>query len=94
MASLPLHGFTASLPASSACGHAHTPTHSPAGVRLADGRVFRGRTIISNATRWDTFEGLVGKERMPRSESLFRYTARLRLECGATACHCTGVAAH
>lgn len=25
------------------------------GVRLSDGREFFARTIISNATRWDTF---------------------------------------
>lgn len=42
------------------------------GVQLADGRVFRGRSIISNATRWDTFEGMIGQERMPQSEHLFR----------------------
>lgn len=42
------------------------------GVRLADGRVLKGKTVISNATRWDTFEGLVGEERLPNSERLFR----------------------
>jgi prolycopene isomerase len=42
------------------------------GVRLADGRVLKGKTVISNATRWDTFEGLVGEERLPDSERLFR----------------------
>lgn len=44
-----------------------------AGVRLADGRVFRGKSIISNATRWDTFEGLMGESKMPESEKLFRW---------------------
>lgn len=54
-------------------------THGPdadhleaTGVRLADGRVFRGRTIISNATRWDTFEGLMPGQELPHSEALFR----------------------
>ena len=42
------------------------------GVRLADGRVFRGKAIVSNATRWDTFEKLLAHEEMPKSESLFR----------------------
>lgn len=42
------------------------------GVRLADGRVFRGKTVVSNATRWDTFEGMIGEERLPESERLFR----------------------
>jgi hypothetical protein len=43
------------------------------GVRLADGRVFRGKTVVSNATRWDTFEKLMGgEERLPPSEKAFR----------------------
>jgi phytoene dehydrogenase-like protein len=46
------------------------------GVRLADGRTYRGKVIVSNATRWDTFEGLIGESKMPESEKLFRY-ARL-----------------
>ncbi len=42
------------------------------GARLADGRVFRGRTVVSNATRWDTFDGLLPPERLPEPERLFR----------------------
>ena len=43
------------------------------GVRLADGRVFRGKTVVSNATRWDTFEKLLGgEEKLPPSEQAFR----------------------
>ncbi|KAL4439820.1 hypothetical protein ABPG75_002821 [Micractinium tetrahymenae] len=42
------------------------------GVRLADGRVFRGKTVVSNATRWDTFEGMIGEDKLPESERLFR----------------------
>ncbi|KAK9809036.1 hypothetical protein WJX72_008256 [[Myrmecia] bisecta] len=42
------------------------------GVRLADGRVYRGKTVVSNATRWDTFENMIGEERLPESEKLFR----------------------
>jgi prolycopene isomerase len=42
------------------------------GVRLADGRVYKGKVVISNATRWDTFEGLIGEQQMPESERLFR----------------------
>jgi prolycopene isomerase len=41
-------------------------------VRLADGRVFRGKSVVSNATRWDTFEHMVGEERMPEDEREFR----------------------
>lgn len=40
------------------------------GVRLADGREYRAKAVISNATRWDTFEGML--KEMPRSEELFR----------------------
>ena len=29
------------------------------GVRLADGRTFRARTVVSNATHWDTFDRLL-----------------------------------
>ena len=47
------------------------------GVRLADGRVFRARAVISNATRWDTFEGLVGERHMPEAERLFRCAVRV-----------------
>lgn len=31
------------------------------GVRLSDGRQFRSKTVISNASRWDTFEGMIGE---------------------------------
>ena len=34
--------------------------------------VHRGKTIISNATRWDTFEAMMGEERLPPSEAAFR----------------------
>ncbi|GMH35734.1 hypothetical protein BSKO_03602 [Bryopsis sp. KO-2023] len=42
------------------------------GVQLADGKVFRGKTVISNATRWDTFESMIGKRNLPQSEVKFR----------------------
>jgi prolycopene isomerase len=38
------------------------------GVQLATGEVLRAKRIISNATRWDTFEKLIPAEKMPRSE--------------------------
>lgn len=28
--------------------------------------------MVSNATRWDTFEGLMPKRELPKSEQLFR----------------------
>ena len=37
------------------------------GVRLASGEVYRAKRIVSNATRWDTFEKLL-PSKMPRSE--------------------------
>ncbi|GAX80222.1 hypothetical protein CEUSTIGMA_g7660.t1 [Chlamydomonas eustigma] len=42
------------------------------GVRLADGREFRSKTVISNASRWDTFEHMIPDDRLPEGEKLFR----------------------
>ena len=46
------------------------------GVKLADGRKIYGKAIVSNATRWDTFEKLLqgGPERvpLPPGEEAFR----------------------
>ena len=38
------------------------------GVKLANGEEIRARRIISNATRWDTFEQLLPAEELPRAE--------------------------
>lgn len=38
------------------------------GVRLASGEVIRAKQVVSNATRWDTFEHLLPPDAMPRSE--------------------------
>ncbi len=38
------------------------------GVQLADGKVYRAKRIVSNATRWDTFEKLLPPEQMPAAE--------------------------
>jgi prolycopene isomerase len=38
------------------------------GVRLASGQIYRAKRIISNATRWDTFETLMPKADLPRTE--------------------------
>jgi len=57
---------------SSSSGSGGEPALKATGVRLADGRVYQGKVVISNATRWDTFEGLVGEQQMPESERLFR----------------------
>ncbi|CAD7702747.1 unnamed protein product [Ostreobium quekettii] len=42
------------------------------GVRLVDGRELRAKTVVSNATRWDTFENMLGKVPMPKAEVKFR----------------------
>ena len=47
-------------------------TRRAVGARLADGRLYRGRAVISNATRWDTFEGLMPAAELPPSEVAFR----------------------
>ncbi|MEH1889629.1 MAG: carotenoid isomerase [Nostoc sp.] len=38
------------------------------GVQLANGKLYRGKRIVSNATRWDTFEQLLPAEGMPHNE--------------------------
>ncbi|MBE9051839.1 carotene isomerase [Nostocales cyanobacterium LEGE 11386] len=38
------------------------------GVQLANGKVYHGKRIVSNATRWDTFEKLLPVEEKPRNE--------------------------
>jgi prolycopene isomerase len=38
------------------------------GVRLADGTEYRGKRIISNATRWDTFKKLLPSQSLPKKE--------------------------
>jgi prolycopene isomerase len=38
------------------------------GVQLANGQEYRAHKIVSNATRWDTFEKLLSPEQMPASE--------------------------
>ncbi|OWM82610.1 hypothetical protein CDL15_Pgr002185 [Punica granatum] len=42
------------------------------GVRLSDGRQFFAKTIISNATRWDTFGKLLKGENLPKEERDFQ----------------------
>ncbi|MBD2097794.1 carotene isomerase [Trichocoleus sp. FACHB-591] len=38
------------------------------GVELASGKVYRAKRIVSNATRWDTFEHLLPTDKMPTAE--------------------------
>lgn len=38
------------------------------GVQLASGKIYTAKRIISNATRWDTFEKLIPTEAMPQTE--------------------------
>ncbi|AVH67999.1 carotenoid isomerase [Nostoc sp. 'Peltigera membranacea cyanobiont' N6] len=42
------------------------------GVQLANGKVYRGKRIVSNATRWDTFEQLLPAEAMPHNEKIWQ----------------------
>ncbi|XP_020095888.1 prolycopene isomerase 1, chloroplastic isoform X2 [Ananas comosus] len=42
------------------------------GVRLSDGKEFFAKTVISNATRWDTFGKLVKTEDLPEEEKNFQ----------------------
>ncbi|MFU8884925.1 MAG: carotenoid isomerase [Cyanobacteriota bacterium] len=42
------------------------------GVKLANGESIHARRVVSNATRWDTFGGLVDQEHTPKSETTWR----------------------
>lgn len=42
------------------------------GVQLADGKQYRAKRIVSNATRWDTFDKLLSAKEMPASEKRWR----------------------
>ncbi|NEP90428.1 MAG: carotene isomerase [Okeania sp. SIO2C2] len=42
------------------------------GVKLTNGKVYRGKRVISNATRWDTFGKLIPAENIPSSEKKWR----------------------
>lgn len=42
------------------------------GVRLSDGREYFSETVISNATRWDTFGKLLKGEELPKEEVNFQ----------------------
>ncbi len=42
------------------------------GVQLADGKIYQAKRIVSNATRWDTFEKLLPAEEMPTAEKKWR----------------------
>ncbi|MBA0848889.1 hypothetical protein Goshw_008376 [Gossypium schwendimanii] len=42
------------------------------GVKISDGREFFAQTIISNATRWDTFGKLLKAEHLPKEEENFQ----------------------
>ncbi|AFZ21133.1 carotenoid isomerase [Allocoleopsis franciscana] len=41
-------------------------------VQLADGTIYQAKRIVSNATRWDTFETLLPPEEMPVAEKKWR----------------------
>ncbi len=42
------------------------------GVELANGKQYRAKRIVSNATRWDTFEKLMPAENIPAAEKRWR----------------------
>ena len=41
-------------------------------AKMRNARSRRGKTVVSNATRWDTFEAMMGEEQLPPSEAAFR----------------------
>jgi prolycopene isomerase len=42
------------------------------GVKLANGQVYRAKRIVSNATRWDTFEKLLNQQKLPCNEKIWQ----------------------
>ncbi|MTJ53766.1 carotene isomerase [Anabaena sp. UHCC 0253] len=42
------------------------------GVQLANGQVYHGKKIVSNATRWDTFEKLLPADKIPNNEKYWQ----------------------
>jgi prolycopene isomerase len=67
-----------------------TENHRAVGVELATGEVFRAKRIVSNSTRWDTFEKLLPVQEMPLAEKQWqeRYQKSpsfLSLHLGVTA---------
>jgi prolycopene isomerase len=46
------------------------------GVKLASGETVRAKRIVSNATRWDTFEKLLPPEKIPTAEKKWRQRYR------------------
>lgn len=70
------------------------------GVQLTNGEIYRAKRIVSNATRWDTFDKLLGDVPLPAKEQRWRQNYRkspsfLSLHLGVaaavippnTACH-------
>ena len=45
-----------------------TENNRAVGVQLASGQIYRAERIVSNSTRWDTFEKLLPAEEMPNAE--------------------------
>ena len=68
-------GIETSSSSSEASTSTASSTSSPlraVGVRTADGRTLRAKSIISNATRWDTFGRLLPETKVPKEEIEFR----------------------
>lgn len=42
------------------------------GVQLANGKVYYGKRIVSNATKWDTFEKLLPADKIPANEKYWQ----------------------
>ncbi|WP_414755126.1 carotenoid isomerase [Anabaena sp. CCY 9910] len=45
-----------------------TEKYRAVGVQLTNGEIYRGKRIVSNATRWDTFEKLLPVDKIPSNE--------------------------
>ncbi|ABA22720.1 FAD dependent oxidoreductase [Trichormus variabilis ATCC 29413] len=51
-----------------------TEKYRAVGVQLTNGEIYRSKRIVSNATRWDTFEKLLPVDKMPSNEKDWQHS--------------------
>ncbi len=65
--------------------HILTENGRAVGVQTASGETYRAKRVISNATRWDTFDKLIPAEQMPAAEQ--RWQRRYRKSASFLSLH-------
>jgi len=72
------------------CAHINNQ-RLPDGLPLTPSTPTLTQALVSNATRWDTFERMVGEDNMPESERLFRCVLAAQSWHCACACACIAI---